>query len=124
MYLLVASQKSAHTLLAVASSGQLWYQSIVQQFTREGYKRTRVRKASPIGDRLNTICTLRLHRLTKKAKTCKGEMSILRLPPWAASRTNSKISCFSSIAKASNLSLDPVSKMPATPQISENNVAA
>ena len=45
-----------------ASSGHSWNQSIVQQFTREGNLRRRVRKASPSGDMHSTTWMLALTR--------------------------------------------------------------
>jgi hypothetical protein len=58
-----------------ASVGQAKNQSIVQQFTSEGNIRTLFWKASPIGEKANTILKLFLHLSTKYLYNYSGDPS-------------------------------------------------
>lgn len=76
-----------------------WYQSIVQQFIRDGNCRRRFRKAFPIGLKATTTCRFCLQRATKKANRVNGLSSRFLLPAWAMGRIVCEIKrkCFKHI---------------------------
>ena len=49
-----------------------WNQSIVQQFTSDGFCRNRSLKAPPMGEKHSTTCRYALQRVTKKPHSSAG----------------------------------------------------
>ena len=92
----MSARNEVHTVCS-ASRGHAVNQSIVQQLTSEGNLRSRVRKASPIGDMHSTTCRLARHCWTKRRHSPAGVMS---LQPRSLARdvTPSRMVCTSSAA--------------------------
>ena len=93
------SARKVDATASSASAGHGRNQSIVQQLTRDGNMRKRVRKASPMGDMARHVWIIARQRLTKYAKCVVGVPSPSSPSLRAASRTLSAISAFSLFSK-------------------------
>ena len=91
------SARNCWATLFSASCGHSANQSMVQQFTREGNIRSRVRNASPTGLMQMTVCRFFRHCSMKKSYSSVGDLS--RPTFLARGRTSSMMFISSSFGK-------------------------
>ena len=91
-----------------ASCGHAVNQSMVQQLTSEGNWRSRVRKASPMGDMHRTTCRLARHCWTKRRHSPPGPASEM---PSSRARGTSASWMLETSSAAKRLGTSPVLRM-------------